>query len=313
MSIAEKLTTIAENEQKVFDAGKQSEYDRFWDDFQNKGGTMSCAYIFSGGKNWSIDTYKPKYRFYPTYTAANMFQGATWLTDTLVPIDFTHSTFNNASMLFYGCTNLVTVNKIISKKEINWTSAFVNCNKLENITFEPQTIKKSSLITMPFNEAFYKEYPTQTIYYLNDSIYNAYSEYCAAGNVLCEGAPSNLLVTSVHLEDGTKVTLYQTTGNPLPDWFIPEDETQEVSFYLENPDRECIGNSINFSTSPLSKESITNIFKSLSSDVADKKLTLKKTAVNTAFNMDVDADESTWNYEYTMLVYARSNWTISYA
>ena len=34
MSIAEKLVTVAENEQKVYDAGKQAEYDAFWDNYQ---------------------------------------------------------------------------------------------------------------------------------------------------------------------------------------------------------------------------------------------------------------------------------------
>ena len=36
MSIADKLTTIAENEQKVYDAGAKSEHDKFWDSYQNK-------------------------------------------------------------------------------------------------------------------------------------------------------------------------------------------------------------------------------------------------------------------------------------
>ena len=46
MSIADKLTTIAENEQKVFDAGKQAEYDEFWDSFQSKGTRKDCQYLF---------------------------------------------------------------------------------------------------------------------------------------------------------------------------------------------------------------------------------------------------------------------------
>ena len=314
MNIADKLTTIAENEQKVFDAGKQAEYDRFWDDFQNKGGATGCAYMFYGTGAWNMDLYKPKYRFYATYSAASMFQGATWVTDTLVPFYFTDGTFNNASYLFYGCTKLVTVNKIVSKQGITWTSAFGSCTKLANITFEPKTIKKSNLITMPFNEVFVKdEYAMGNFYFLNDSIYDTYAECCAAGNVLCEGASSSATVTYVCLEDGTKIPFYKTVGQPLPDWFVPEDETQNVSFYLENPSRECIGNTISFSPSPLSKESITNIFKALCSDVTGMKLTLNKAAVNTAFNMDVDADESTWKPEYTALVQARPNWTISYS
>ena len=37
MSIAEKLTAIAENVPKVYEAGQKSEYDRFWDAYQNNG------------------------------------------------------------------------------------------------------------------------------------------------------------------------------------------------------------------------------------------------------------------------------------
>ena len=46
MSIAEKLELIAENEQKVFDAGKKSEYDEFWDNYQKKSdGSARTSYI----------------------------------------------------------------------------------------------------------------------------------------------------------------------------------------------------------------------------------------------------------------------------
>ena len=37
MSIAEKLTLAAENVPKVYEAGKQAEHDRFWDDIQQFG------------------------------------------------------------------------------------------------------------------------------------------------------------------------------------------------------------------------------------------------------------------------------------
>ena len=64
MSIADKLTQIAENEPKVYDAGekagKQSEYDRFWDAFQNKGERTVYWYGFSG-YGWTNDTLCPKY------------------------------------------------------------------------------------------------------------------------------------------------------------------------------------------------------------------------------------------------------------
>ena len=68
MTTAEKLTTIAENQQKVYDAGyadgveagAKSEYDRFWDEFQNKGGKASYYWAFYGDR-FTDETYNPKY------------------------------------------------------------------------------------------------------------------------------------------------------------------------------------------------------------------------------------------------------------
>ena len=37
MSIAEKLITIAENEERVYESGKKAAYDRFWDVYQQNG------------------------------------------------------------------------------------------------------------------------------------------------------------------------------------------------------------------------------------------------------------------------------------
>ena len=59
MSIAEKLITVAENVPKVYKAGQQSEYDRFWDAYQNYGGVMNAYYAFSGPA-WNDNTYRPK-------------------------------------------------------------------------------------------------------------------------------------------------------------------------------------------------------------------------------------------------------------
>lgn len=61
MSIAEKLQTIAENEQRVYDAGKQAEYDEFWDAYQDYGNRGEYAYAF-GGIGWTkTDMFPPKY------------------------------------------------------------------------------------------------------------------------------------------------------------------------------------------------------------------------------------------------------------
>lgn len=74
MSIADKLTTIAENEEKVFNAGKEAEYDAFWDAFQDNGKRTYYNYGISGS-GWNDDTFKPKYDLVPT-EAYSMFHAA---------------------------------------------------------------------------------------------------------------------------------------------------------------------------------------------------------------------------------------------
>lgn len=60
MSIAEKLTTIAKNVPKVFEAGQKSEYDRFWDNFQQHGARTAYNNAFYGN-GWTNENFKPKY------------------------------------------------------------------------------------------------------------------------------------------------------------------------------------------------------------------------------------------------------------
>lgn len=101
MTIAEKLTKIAENEQKVYDAGyargyddgeivgggsydegfedgKKAEYDAFWDAFQSdKGNPHNYQYTFCNYA-WNDETFKPKYDlvFGIGYTGTNAFWGS---------------------------------------------------------------------------------------------------------------------------------------------------------------------------------------------------------------------------------------------
>lgn len=73
MSIADKLTQIAENEQRVYNAGYEkgkaeagpsgdSYYDTFWDAYQGNCERTSYLNAFSGA-GWNDETFKPKYDF----------------------------------------------------------------------------------------------------------------------------------------------------------------------------------------------------------------------------------------------------------
>lgn len=124
MSIAEKLTTIAENEQRVYEAGKTAEWNELWDGLQDYG--KRTLYQYFCNKNVFImdkDTkpwlnFKPKYDLKPT-TAQSMFQSfntnagaglgyesvivdlTQWLEDLDVTLDTSNCT--NAQNMFYNC------------------------------------------------------------------------------------------------------------------------------------------------------------------------------------------------------------------
>ena len=165
MSIADKLTLIAQNEQKVFDAGKQAEYDAFWDAIQNYGNRKDYHFAFSGDM-WTPETFKPKYLIQPT-SAYNMF--GYWGSDTTrnyrfdfrgLPLDFSkagliyncfyenrliqavgeiNTTSAGTLSNFFGfATALETVEKLVLKSDgsQDLTNAFNYCGNLKNITIE---------------------------------------------------------------------------------------------------------------------------------------------------------------------------------
>lgn len=57
MSIADKLTTVAENQEKVYEAGKKSEYDAFWNAHTENGNRKSYYYAFFA---WKASMFYPK-------------------------------------------------------------------------------------------------------------------------------------------------------------------------------------------------------------------------------------------------------------
>lgn len=159
MSIAEKLVTVAENEQKVFDAGKQAEYDNFWDNFQSSGEPKSYQYAFAYSYlNDAI--FKPKYNIVAT-DCSNMFNYNKALTnikkslqnrgvvlDTSRATSFLRMFYNcsseeiptidlssatNTERVFYS-KDIITIEKVIfSENTIISESLFSSATELENI------------------------------------------------------------------------------------------------------------------------------------------------------------------------------------
>lgn len=135
MSIAEKLQTIAENEQRVYDAGKKAEYDAFWDKYQENGNKNVYAYAFSG-VSWNDETFKPKYDIKPIATD-NMFS-STGITDLValleklgISIDFSNSV--SASYIVQNSSTLTTFPVFDARKRTTLQYFILGCDKLRSV------------------------------------------------------------------------------------------------------------------------------------------------------------------------------------
>ncbi len=155
-----------------------------------------------------------------------------------------------------------------------------------------------------------------------DSIYNPIYDMKVT-NALCMFTSSYITNTKVAINITASGEAYRTFYNctklhTIPKLGVVEGLTYSEAFYnctaLKNIVIEgVIGNSFNIRWSPLTKESIASIINALSDTATGKTLSLKKTAVNTAFGIDVD-DEATYpeGTEFYELRHSKDNWTFSY-
>lgn len=155
----------ANGEEDGIAEGIQTEYDRFWDIFQQNGNRTNYAGAFAG-HGWTAETLKPKYDvvltsigsqlfYYSGFagdlakhfedlgirfdtskmTAAHSFANSAQTITRFPEINITLCGAANSSMFSY-CGSLVTIDKLVVAANNAWASAFVNCFALENLTIE---------------------------------------------------------------------------------------------------------------------------------------------------------------------------------
>ena len=168
MSIAEKFEVIAD---AVYDKGKQDEYDRFWDAFQDNGNRDFYSYGFSG-HGWTNENFKPKY---PIITSANpnrtntMFQYAYNLTEIMTPLYFYDTTSNST---FVNCKNLIKIGDdtgggIWITRNRTYASNFSGCSNLEEIRFIDYNEKGEYVPSEIGNSIDFKDCPLSTASIVN--------------------------------------------------------------------------------------------------------------------------------------------------
>ena len=131
MTVAEKLTKIAENEPKVYDAGKQKYYDEFWNALQFNGKREIYNYIFMHG-GWTTETLKPK------YTVTVKQAGYMFFNNTVPNLDLSDSIYDFSNCIYYSQwldnSSIVKVPKIdASKVSQGCYYMFNGATKLETI------------------------------------------------------------------------------------------------------------------------------------------------------------------------------------
>ena len=155
MSIAEKLVEVAENQQRVYEAGyaagyeagaetgsggnydqgytdgQKAEYDRFWDAYQQNGNRdhYVSAFAFLG---WTDETYNPKYPITggTLYGLQEVFRNS-YIVDTKVQI-INHG--SNMNTTFNGCVLLERIPSLVLKAPVTaLTNTFASCSRLKEI------------------------------------------------------------------------------------------------------------------------------------------------------------------------------------
>ena len=170
MSIAEKMSEIAENVPLVYQAGKDKEWNDFWDGYQENGTKTTYSYAFYSSQ-WDKELFRPKYDIIPK-RSTEMFEffnkekepfdlaahlealGITldlsqnidanvtymfyqmWVT-RLPEIDFSHHSGIIISAFSYS-TPLETIDKLILKDDGSqrYRNPFLGLPNLKNIVIE---------------------------------------------------------------------------------------------------------------------------------------------------------------------------------
>lgn len=135
-TIADIVVTMAENEQKVYDAGKQAERDAFWGALTKKGTRTDYANAFRDGY-WTDANFNPTYTIAPR--SADMTFEESGIEYSLYTDKFDMSKSTSGYRTF--SSSAIKKLKKIDMRAVTWSSStFEYCGSLESIDeFYPAT------------------------------------------------------------------------------------------------------------------------------------------------------------------------------
>lgn len=155
MSIAEKLAVVAQNEQKVHEAGKErgyeAVYDLMWDSIQQNGLRTAYSNVFNNAA-WNDYTFRPKYDIIAVGNAGAMCKGTrfTNLSKCLAykGVKFDTTDCTSVYQMFYASTLLSEVGEINISNATQCGGMFMGCSKLNKIGLLKVSEKSANLASM---------------------------------------------------------------------------------------------------------------------------------------------------------------------
>ena len=134
MNIAEKLTVIAENEPKVYDAGKSAEYESFWENALKDKQNTSFEYTFAD-MVWNDYTLNIPEKYLPL-TPTSVNYPFRYCSATILPsVDYRGC--GSTKTAYAYARSAITIGTVILREDGTnvFSSTFSYCDDLENITF----------------------------------------------------------------------------------------------------------------------------------------------------------------------------------
>ena len=194
MSVSEKLITVSENQEKIYQAGKNKEYDTFWDAYQQKGRRTSYINGFHGA-GWTDDNFRPKYDIVVSGSGGWMFSytkisslgdvkldlsGCTKVTDMFISTAFVElpaldvSKAADLNTMFAFSSSLKKVGTLKLGTNQTFVNTFQKCSSLKEISFSGEISRSidfsacpltpESMINIIMHLAFYKDTENQYKY-----------------------------------------------------------------------------------------------------------------------------------------------------
>lgn len=156
MTITEQITRAKTDLDRAYEAGKKSEYDAFWDMFQNYGNRGDYGSAF---QDWSAEYIRPKRKVVPT--GVNSTSSTFYACFNLKKIEAAYFDFsqkpkgtNNNAAYYYtfsGCKKLEEIEDIGLVAQYGYIHTFAACYKLHTIA--KIGVDENTRFTSAFNQA----------------------------------------------------------------------------------------------------------------------------------------------------------------